>query len=46
MGPLAGIGDSLFWGVWRVVTAGLAINLANAGNIFGTNYLFSYVQYT
>ncbi|WP_138314745.1 PTS system mannose/fructose/sorbose family transporter subunit IID [Enterococcus faecium] len=33
MGPLAGIGDSLFWGVWRVVTAGLAINLANAGNI-------------
>lgn len=34
MGPLAGIGDSLFWGVWRVVSAGLAINLANAGNIF------------
>ncbi|MDO5416948.1 MAG: PTS system mannose/fructose/sorbose family transporter subunit IID [Lachnospiraceae bacterium] len=34
MGPLAGIGDSLFWGVWRVVAAGLAIGLANAGNIF------------
>lgn len=34
MGPLAGIGDSLFWGVWRVVTAGLAINFANSGNIF------------
>ena len=34
MGPLAGIGDSLFWGVWRVVTAGLAIGLANSGNIF------------
>lgn len=32
MGPLAGIGDSLFWGVWRVVAAGLAISLANAGN--------------
>lgn len=32
MGPLAGIGDSLFWGVWRVVFAGLAIGLANAGN--------------
>lgn len=32
MGPLAGIGDSLFWGVWRVVCAGLAIGLANAGN--------------
>ena len=33
MGPLAGIGDSLFWGVWRVVCAGLAIGFANAGNI-------------
>lgn len=33
MGPLAGIGDSLFWGVWRVVTAGLAIGLANSGNV-------------
>lgn len=33
MGPLAGIGDSLFWGVWRVVAAGLAIGLANAGNV-------------
>ena len=33
MGPLAGIGDSIFWGVWRVVAAGLAIGLANAGNV-------------
>jgi len=33
MGPLAGIGDSLFWGVWRVVAAGLAINFARSGNV-------------
>ena len=33
MGPIAGIGDSLFWGVWRVVCAGLAIGFANAGKI-------------
>ncbi|MCO6541118.1 MAG: PTS system mannose/fructose/sorbose family transporter subunit IID [Lactobacillus sp.] len=33
MGPLAGIGDSFFWGVWRVVCAGLAISLAQAGNV-------------
>lgn len=32
MGPLAGIGDSFFWGVWRVVCAGLAINFARQGN--------------
>lgn len=32
MGPLAGIGDSLFWGVWRVVCAGIAITLAKQGS--------------
>lgn len=25
-GPLAGIGDSIFWGVWRVICAGIAIS--------------------
>lgn len=33
MGPLAGIGDSIFWGVWRVICAGIAISMAQAGNI-------------
>ncbi|NWO01251.1 PTS system mannose/fructose/sorbose family transporter subunit IID [Tetragenococcus halophilus] len=33
MGPLAGIGDSLFWGVLRVIAASIALTLANAGNI-------------
>lgn len=32
MGPLAGIGDSLFWGVWRVVCAGIAITMAKQGS--------------
>lgn len=32
MGPLAGIGDSLFWGVWRVVCAGIGITLAKQGS--------------
>lgn len=33
MGPLSGIGDSLFWGVWRVICAGIAIGLAKSGNV-------------
>jgi fructoselysine/glucoselysine PTS system EIID component len=35
MGPLAGIGDSLFWGTFRVIAAGIGISLATQGNIFG-----------
>lgn len=34
MGPLAGIGDSVFWGVLRTISAGIAIGLAQAGNVF------------
>lgn len=33
MGPLAGIGDSIFWGVLRVIAAGIAVGLGNTGNI-------------
>jgi mannose PTS system EIID component len=33
MGPLAGIGDSVFWGVLRTIAAGIAISLAQAGNV-------------
>jgi len=33
MGPLAGIGDSIFWGVWRVICAGIGISMAQAGNV-------------
>lgn len=32
MGPLSGIGDTLFWGVLRVVAAGIAMPFAAQGN--------------
>src|SRR5690625_3353733 len=35
MGPLAGIGDSLFWGTFRVSSAGIGISFALQGNILG-----------
>ena len=33
MGPLAGIGDSFFWGAWRPISAGVAIPFAMQGNV-------------
>ncbi len=35
MGPLSGIGDSLFWGVVRLLAASIALPLAAKGNIVG-----------
>ncbi|WP_067842367.1 PTS system mannose/fructose/sorbose family transporter subunit IID [Amphibacillus sediminis] len=35
MGPLAGIGDSLFWGTFRIIAAGIGVSLALNGNILG-----------
>lgn len=35
MGPLAGIGDSFFWGTLKVIAAGVGISLAMNGNIAG-----------
>ncbi|MDP4108648.1 MAG: PTS system mannose/fructose/sorbose family transporter subunit IID [Bacillota bacterium] len=35
MGPLAGIGDSIFWGTLRIITAGIGVSLAQQGNILG-----------
>lgn len=35
MGPLSGIGDSIFIGVVRVIAAGVAINLASTGSLLG-----------
>ena len=40
MGPLAGIGDSIFWGVWRVICAGIAISMAQAGNVLAPLVFF------
>ncbi|MFR1076530.1 MAG: PTS system mannose/fructose/sorbose family transporter subunit IID [Romboutsia timonensis] len=35
MGPLAGIGDSFFWGTLRVIATGIGTSLALQGNILG-----------
>ena len=35
MGPLAGIFDSLFWGTFRVIAAGIGTSLALKGNLLG-----------
>ena len=35
MGPLSGIGDSFFWGILRVVAAGIGISLASSGSPLG-----------
>ena len=33
MGPLAGVGDSFWWGIIRTIAAGVACQLAIAGNV-------------
>lgn len=35
MGPLAGIGDSFFWGTLRIIAAAIALPLAKEGSILG-----------
>lgn len=35
MGPLAGIGDSFFWGTLRILATGVGTSLALQGNILG-----------
>jgi fructoselysine and glucoselysine-specific PTS system IID component len=35
MGPLAGVFDSLFWGTFKVIAAGVGTSLAIKGNILG-----------
>lgn len=35
MGPISGIGDSFFWGILRVIAAGIGISIANTGSILG-----------
>ena len=35
MGPLAGLGDSFFWGTLRLIATGIGISLALKGNILG-----------
>lgn len=35
MGPFAGIGDSFFWGTFRILAAGVGISLAQQGSVLG-----------
>ncbi|MEG0255028.1 PTS system mannose/fructose/sorbose family transporter subunit IID [Vagococcus sp.] len=35
MGPISGIGDSFFWGILRVIAAGIGISLAATGSPMG-----------
>lgn len=35
MGPLSGIGDSFYWGTFRVVAAGIGVGIAATGNPLG-----------
>jgi fructoselysine and glucoselysine-specific PTS system IID component len=35
MGPLAGVFDSLFWGTFKVIAAGVGTSLAIKGNVMG-----------
>ena len=35
MGPLAGIGDSFFWGTFRLIACGVGAPMAAEGNILG-----------
>lgn len=35
MGPIAGIGDSFFWGTLRVIATGIGTSLALKGNLLG-----------
>lgn len=40
MGPLAGIGDSFFWGTLRIIAAGIGASLAAQGSILGAVLFF------
>ncbi|MEW9121360.1 MAG: PTS system mannose/fructose/sorbose family transporter subunit IID [Thermotaleaceae bacterium] len=40
MGPLAGIGDSFFWGSFRIIGAGIGASLALKGSILGAILFF------
>ncbi|MEC5272701.1 PTS system mannose/fructose/sorbose family transporter subunit IID [Caldifermentibacillus hisashii] len=40
MGPLAGVGDSFFWGTLRIIATGVGTSLALKGNILGPILFF------
>jgi len=40
MGPLSGIGDALFWGIVRTISASVGISMATTGSIMGPILFF------
>ena len=40
MGPLAGVGDPIFWGTWRPITAALGASFATSGSLIGPLLFF------
>lgn len=46
MGPLAGIGDSFFWGTLRIIAAGIGASLAAQGSILGAVLFFLMYKYS
>ena len=40
MGPLAGVGDSLFWGTIRPILAAVGASIALSGSVFGPLFFF------
>ena len=44
MGPVAGIGDSFYWGTFRVIAAGIGLSLAAQGNILGPILYFQFIR--
>lgn len=40
MGPLSGIGDSLYWGTLRIIAMGIGTSLAIKGNVLGPILFF------
>lgn len=40
MGPIAGIGDSFFWGTLKIIAAGVGVSLAAQGNLLGPILFF------
>lgn len=40
MGPLAGIGDSIYWGTLRIIATGVGATLAVQGNVLGPVLFF------
>lgn len=40
MGPLSGIGDTFFWGTFRILGAGIGISFAQQGSILGPILFF------